>query len=50
LIALLVFFVTYFIFEMPSNVVLRRVGAVNWLGSFCLLWGLVGFRAEPAKK
>lgn len=49
-IALLVFFITYFIFEIPSNVVLRKVGAANWLGFLCMAWGLVTFGAGFAKK
>ena len=49
-IALLVFFITYFIFEIPSNVVLRKVGAANWLSFLCFAWGLVVFGAGFAKK
>ena len=49
-IALLVFFITYFIFEIPSNVVLRKVGAANWLAFLCISWGLVTFGAGFAKK
>lgn len=40
-IALLVFFVPYFLFELPSNIVLRRVGAAYWLGGICVAWGVV---------
>jgi hypothetical protein len=39
-IALLVFLTTYFIFEIPSNVVLHKVGAANWLSFLCMLWAL----------
>lgn len=49
-IALLVFFITYFIFEIPSNMVLRKVGAANWLAFLCMSWGLVIFGAGFAKK
>ncbi|OAL00539.1 MFS general substrate transporter [Phaeosphaeriaceae sp. SRC1lsM3a] len=49
-IALLVFFITYFIFEIPSNVVLRKVGAANWLSFLCFSWGMVIFGAGFAKK
>ncbi|ORX99557.1 major facilitator superfamily domain-containing protein [Clohesyomyces aquaticus] len=48
-IALLVFFVTYFIFEISSNVVLRKVGAANWLSLLCFSWGVVIFGAGFAK-
>ncbi|CAZ81943.1 unnamed protein product [Tuber melanosporum] len=40
-IALLVFFIPYFLFELPSNIVLRRVGSAVWLGSIALAWGSV---------
>lgn len=40
-IALLVFFIPYFLFELPSNVLLRKVGAAMWLGSIALAWGVV---------
>lgn len=40
-IALLVFFIPYFLFELPSNIVLRKVGAALWLGGITLAWGLV---------
>lgn len=49
-IALLVFFITYFIFEIPSNIVLRKIGAANWLAFLCMSWGLVTFGAGFAKK
>jgi len=31
----------YFIFELPSNLVLRRVGSAVWLSSIGLSWGVV---------
>lgn len=40
-IALLVFFIPYFIFELPSNLVLRRVGSAVWLSSIAFSWGVV---------
>lgn len=40
-IALMIFFIPYCLFELPSNIVLRRVGAAAWLGSIALLWGAV---------
>ncbi|PVG02494.1 MFS general substrate transporter [Serendipita vermifera] len=36
-----IFFVPYIIFELPSNIVVRRVGAAPWLGTIALLWGSV---------
>ncbi|OAP56666.1 hypothetical protein AYL99_08778 [Fonsecaea erecta] len=40
-IALLVFFIGYIIFELPSNMLIHRVGAANWLAGIALAWGLV---------
>ncbi|KAI5788283.1 major facilitator superfamily domain-containing protein [Geopyxis carbonaria] len=40
-IALLIFFIPYFIFELPSNIVLRKVGAAVWLSGIVLAWGSV---------
>ncbi|KAI2433615.1 hypothetical protein LOZ19_005422, partial [Ophidiomyces ophidiicola] len=40
-IVLLVFFVTYFIFEIPSNIALRKVGAAVWLSFLAMSWGIV---------
>ncbi|KIW14984.1 hypothetical protein PV08_07771 [Exophiala spinifera] len=40
-IALLVFFVGYAIFELPSNWIIRRLGAQLWLSFLIISWGLV---------
>jgi sugar phosphate permease len=39
---LTVFFFTYSVFEVPSNVVLRKMKAANWLGILVVSWGTVG--------
>jgi MFS transporter, ACS family, tartrate transporter len=36
-----IFFVGYFLFEVPSNLVLSRLGARVWIARIVLLWGLV---------
>jgi MFS transporter, ACS family, tartrate transporter len=36
-----VFFAGYFLFEIPSNLILVRVGAPLWLGRIMITWGLV---------
>jgi len=36
-----VFFFTYFIFEVPSNLFLARVGARRWIARIMLSWGLL---------
>ena len=35
------FFIGYFIFEVPSNLILHRVGARIWIARIMILWGLV---------
>ena len=40
-IALVVFFIPYIIFELPSNLLLRRVGSANWLSGIAFSWGVV---------
>ena len=36
-----IFFLGYFFFEVPSNVILERVGARMWIFRIMLTWGLV---------
>src|SRR5579862_2556892 len=36
-----VFFVSYVVFEIPSNVVLARVGARLWIARIMITWGVV---------
>lgn len=38
-VALVVFFPPYFLLELPSNLVLRRVGTANWLALIAFSWG-----------
>lgn len=40
-IALLLFFVTYAMFELPSNLVIRRIGARVWMSFLIIAWGLM---------
>ena len=37
----LVFFFAYFVFQVPSNMVLERVGARRWIATIMILWGLI---------
>ncbi|GMK56062.1 hypothetical protein CspeluHIS016_0211180 [Cutaneotrichosporon spelunceum] len=37
----LVFFIPYIIFEIPSQIGLRKFGARIWLGTAVLLWGII---------
>jgi len=36
-----IFFIGYFIFEIPSNLLLQRVGARVWIARILLSWGVV---------
>ena len=36
-----IFFIGYFIFEVPSNLILHRVGARIWIARILVTWGLV---------
>ena len=36
-----IFFLGYFIFEIPANMMMQRLGARLWLGPIMILWGLV---------
>jgi len=36
-----IFFIGYFLFEVPSNLMLHKVGARVWIGRILLSWGLV---------
>ena len=35
------FFVGYFCFQVPSNLVLQRVGARRWIASLMMVWGVI---------
>ena len=36
-----IFFFGYFIFEVPSNLILERIGARLWIARIMLTWGLI---------
>lgn len=36
-----IFFVAYFVFEVPSNLILQRIGARLWLARIMITWGLI---------
>ncbi|HEX3010487.1 MAG TPA: MFS transporter [Syntrophomonadaceae bacterium] len=36
-----IFFITYFFFEVPSNVIMYKVGARKWITRILITWGLV---------
>ena len=36
-----IFFIGYFLFEVPSNLILERVGARRWIARIMVTWGLL---------
>lgn len=38
-IALFVFFIPYILFEVPSNIIIKRVAPSTWLSIIMILWG-----------
>ncbi len=36
-----IFFVGYFIFEIPSNIIMERVGARRWIARIMFTWGII---------
>jgi MFS transporter, ACS family, tartrate transporter len=36
-----IFFAGYFLFQVPSNLVLQRVGARRWIAFLMVLWGII---------
>ena len=36
-----IFFLGYFLFEVPSNIILERVGARKWIARIMITWGLI---------
>ena len=36
-----IFFIGYFIFEVPSNIILEKVGARRWIARIMITWGVI---------
>ena len=36
-----IFFIGYFIFEVPSNIILHKIGARVWIGRIMITWGIL---------
>jgi ACS family tartrate transporter-like MFS transporter len=45
-----IFFLGYFIFEVPSNLMLHKVGARLWLARILLSWGIVAMLTGLARR
>src|SRR6516225_6595059 len=36
-----IFFIGYFLFEVPSNIILHKVGAARWIARIMITWGIL---------
>ena len=36
-----IFFIGYFLFEVPSNILLERIGARLWIARIMIVWGFI---------
>jgi len=36
-----IFFIGYFLFEVPANLMMQRVGARRWIGPIMMIWGVL---------
>jgi MFS transporter, ACS family, tartrate transporter len=43
-----IFFVGYFIFEIPSNLLLHKLGARVWIARILITWGIVAMLGGPS--
>ena len=39
-VALFIFFIPYILFEVPSNLIIRKIAPSTWLSSLMVLWGM----------
>jgi hypothetical protein len=46
-IALFVFFIPYILFEVPSNILLKKIAPSTWLSSIMFFWGQHIWRFHP---
>ena len=45
-----IFFVGYVVFQVPSNLILHRIGARRWLGTIMIVWGVVAVATALDRK
>src|SRR5208283_3995644 len=36
-----IFFIGYFLFEVPANMIMQKVGARRWIGPIMMMWGVL---------
>ena len=44
-----IFFIGYFLWEVPSNLMMQKVGARRWIGPIMIVWGVVSSASMFAK-
>ena len=44
-----VFFIGYFLFGLPSNLLMSRFGARRWIGTLMILWGITSSAFVPVR-
>jgi ACS family tartrate transporter-like MFS transporter len=44
-----IFFIGYFVFEIPSNLMLQRIGARIWISRIVISWGVVAMAMVLAR-
>jgi hypothetical protein len=49
-IALFIFFIPYILFEVPSNLVLKKLAPSTWLSLIMVLWGIATGESASYKK
>ena len=45
-----IFFLGYFFFEVPSNIILHRVGARVWMARIMITWGILSALFTPLSR
>lgn len=46
-IALFIFFIPYILFEVPSNLILKKLAPSTWLSLIMVLWGMIAQPSSP---
>src|SRR6201988_4614915 len=44
-----IFFIGYFLFEVPSNLALEKFGASRWIARIMVTWGIISVRLGTAR-
>jgi hypothetical protein len=49
-VALFVFFIPYILFEVPSNIILKKVAPSTWLSAIMVLWGMCSHGSSSGRE